>query len=125
MLIPLICNQCGGKLEVEDSRVSISGNTITALTDQNIECPHCGTRYISGEMNRLIYATGGSIAIGNISFGEVNGNVVIRSGVSPDSSSVKSDESTSSDHSVVGNEVKVVTPLSTKKQTKKWWEFWK
>ena len=103
MFVPLICNQCGGKLEVEESRVSISGDTITALPDQKIECPHCGTRYISGDKGKRLFVNNGGISIGSISIGgEVNGKIVI------------------------GNAATGANPSSrTKKQTKKWWEIWK
>ena len=102
MLIPLICKQCGGKLEVEDTQVSVSGDTVMVLPNHKFECPHCGTRYISGDTNKYAPARDGSVSIGSLSIGgDVRGNFVI------------------------GNAVGT-NPLSeTKQQTKKWWEFWK
>lgn len=104
MLIPLICNQCGGKLEVEDTKVIISGESFIVLPDQQFECPHCGTKYVSDDTSKHVHATSGGIAIGNLSFGgDIKGNFVIGTTVvGPNSSS-----------------------SSVKKQTKKWWEFWK
>ena len=104
MLIPLICKQCGGKLEVEEAKVLISGDSFIVLPDQKFECPHCGTMYISDDPSKYVHATGGSIAIGGLKFdGDIKGNFVIGT------STVGSNSSTP----------------SVKKPTKKWWEFWK
>jgi YgiT-type zinc finger domain-containing protein len=104
MLIPLICNQCGGKLEVEDTKVLISGDSFIVLPDQKFECPHCGTKYVSGNTSKQVYATGGGIAIGGIAIGgEFKGSIVIGNGVNPETS----------------------FSSKTQKQPKKWWEFWK
>ena len=103
MLIPLICKQCGGKLEVEDTKISLTGESFIVLPNQNFECPHCGTKYSSGETSKYVLAGSGGVAVGSISIGgEVNGRIII------------------------GNAVTDTTPSSKSKiQTKKWWEFWK
>jgi hypothetical protein len=98
MLIPLICSQCGSKLEVEDTKVSIAGDTVIVLPEQKFECSHCGTKYISGDRNK--YAPGSGISVGSFTVGgAVTGNIVIGNGV--------------------------VSATGTKKPVKKWWEFWK
>ncbi|MBI5297328.1 MAG: hypothetical protein HY869_17760 [Chloroflexi bacterium] len=79
MLIPLICKQCGGKLEVEQSQVFESGDTILVLADQTFTCPHCGTKYLPGEKvkrgpGKVVISIGGSVSGSNIVIG--NGNVV-------------------------------------------------
>ena len=102
MFIPLICSQCGGKLEVEDTKVLISGDSFIVLPNQQFECPHCGTKYVSDDTSKHIHASGGSVAIGNLSFGEIKGDFVIGT-------------------TVVGSH----SSSSVKKQKKKWWEFWK
>ena len=81
MLIPLICKQCGGKLEVEKSRVFESGDTVIVLSDQTFNCPHCGTKYLPGEKikhfpGEVVISIGGNINGSNIVTG--NGNVVNR-----------------------------------------------
>jgi len=103
MLIPLICKQCGGKLEVEDTKISVFGESFIVLPNQNFECAHCGTKYMPGETSKYVLASGGGVAIGSLSFGgEVKGNIVIGNAVVGANSS-----------------------SNTKEQTKKWWEFWK
>jgi hypothetical protein len=49
MLIPLVCTQCGGKLEVENSQVLESGDSFIVLDNQTFKCSHCDTRYLPGE----------------------------------------------------------------------------
>jgi YgiT-type zinc finger domain-containing protein len=103
MLIPLICKQCGGRLEVEDAKVSISGESFIVLPDQKFECPHCGMKYFSDNASRPVYANNGGVAVGNISIGgEIKGNIVIGNGT-----------------------VSAKPSSSVKKPTKKWWELWK
>ncbi len=128
MLIPLICKQCGGKLEVEDTKISLLGESFIVLPNQNFECPHCGTKYASDNTGTQVYATGGSIAFGSINISEdFYGDIVIGGGVSPDTTPIKTDKSSfESSHVVIEHEVISATPsLETKQQTKKWWEFWK
>lgn len=81
MLIPLICKQCGGKLEVEQSQVFESGETVIILSDQTFKCPHCGTKYLPGEQlkrapGNVAISIGGNANGANIIIG--NGNVVNR-----------------------------------------------
>jgi hypothetical protein len=119
MLIPLICKQCGGKLEVEQSQVIESGDIVIVLNDQTFNCPHCGVKYLSGEKIRHLP----SVSIGSISIGgDVNSSIIIGGG-----------------GMVVNNKPQPATPpeiyvtqqfQSSKPQTvvkppKKWWEFWK
>jgi transcription elongation factor Elf1 len=103
MLIPLICKQCGGKLEVEDTTISLTGESFIVLSNQNFECPHCGTKYSSGETSKYVLASSGGVAVGGISVGgEIKGKIII------------------------GNAVTDINPSSkVKTQTKRWWEFWK
>ncbi len=106
MLIPLICKQCGGKLEVEDTKISLLGENFIVLPNQNFECPHCGTEYVADDANKPVYASDGGIAIGSFKIdGDITGNIVIGSGFNPGASSIKASE--------------------TQKPAKKWWEFWK
>ena len=75
MLIPLVCTQCGGKLEADQAQVFESGNTFIVSSDQMLTCPHCETKYVSGEkikrfVERITISingdmTGGNIIIGN------------------------------------------------------------
>ena len=107
MLIPLICKQCGGKLEVDEAKVLISGDSFIVLPNQSFECQHCGTKYLSDDANKSVHVSGGGIAIGAISIGgELKGNIVIGTGISPIGTNATSGS-------------------KTKNQTKKWWEFWK
>ena len=116
MLIPLICKQCGGKLELEQSQVIESGDTVIVLNDQTFKCPHCGVKYLPGEKIRRYP----SISIGSMS--NVSGSINITGG-----------------NLIVNNNSEPITPpkinaskqfQSSKQQTevkpqKKWWEFWK
>ena len=49
MLIPLVCTQCGGKLEAEKTQVIESGNMFIVLSGQTLKCPHCETKFVSGD----------------------------------------------------------------------------
>ena len=105
MLIPLICNQCGGRLEVDDTKVLISDDSFIVLSGQQFECPHCGTKYVSDDASKNIHVNGGGIAIGNLSFGgDVEGNIVIGNG------------------NVISNSR---PPSHDDKPKKKWWDFWR
>ena len=77
MLIPLVCTQCGGKLEVDQTSVFESGNIFIVSSDQMLTCPHCETKYISGEkINRFVEKI--TISIN----GDLNGgNIIIGNGV--------------------------------------------
>jgi len=76
MLIPLVCNQCGGKLEVEKSQVFESGDSVIVLNDQTFNCPHCGTKYLPGE--KISHApVKAVISIG----GHVTGNIIVGNGM--------------------------------------------
>ena len=116
MLIPLICKQCGGKLELEQSQVVESGDTVIVLNDQTFNCPYCGVKYLPGEKIRRYP----SISIGSVS--NVSGSITISGG-----------------NLIVNNNSEPITPSkihttpqfqSSKPQRevkpqKKWWEFWK
>ena len=68
MLIPLVCANCGGKLEVEKSQVIESGDFVVVSSDQTFKCPQCGTRYLPGE--KINHASGKpTVSIGSISIG--------------------------------------------------------
>lgn len=81
MLIPLICNQCGGKLEVEQKWVLESDDTVIVLSEQTFTCPHCNTKHLPGEtLKRLPEKTAITIA-GNVSGSNIvigNGNVILK-----------------------------------------------
>lgn len=79
MLIPLICKQCGGTLEVEKSQVFEAGGTVVVLSDQTFSCPHCGAKYAPGEKidqagRKVAISIKGSVSGSNIVIG--SGNVV-------------------------------------------------
>ena len=78
MLIPLVCTQCGGKLEAEAPQIFESGDTYIVSSDQTLKCPHCETKYMSGEkikrfVEKFTISINGGIASGNFVIG--NGNV--------------------------------------------------
>ncbi len=74
MLIPLLCNQCGARLEVENTQVSISGDTVVVLPGQQFKCSHCETVYSPGDKNK--YAPNSISA--NLSFdGDFSGDIII------------------------------------------------
>ena len=71
MLIPLVCTQCGGKLEVENTQVFESGDTIIVSSGQTFKCPHCETQYVSGEKikhfpEKPVISIGGRVTGSNI-----------------------------------------------------------
>jgi transcription elongation factor Elf1 len=105
MLIPLVCTKCGGKLEVENSQVFESGDTVIVLADQTFKCPHCGTKYLPGEKIKhvsgaTVISISGSVTASNIIIG--NGTVINKS---PNPASFKESQDA--------------------KPPKKWWQFWK
>jgi hypothetical protein len=117
MLIPLVCNQCGGKLEVEKSQVFESGDTVIVLSDQTFKCLHCGTNYLPGEKIKHFQ---GNVAmfIGGVNNGNVvigNGNI-INKGLNPATHATRVN-SAHQDHPI---ELQVET-----KPLKKWWQFWR
>ena len=118
MLIPLICKQCGGKLEVEDTKVLVSGDSFIVLNNQQFECPHCGTKYVSDDRNTSATVSGGGIAIGNLSFGgDIKGDFVIGSSVIHHNSSTSPQKS----KAAIDNN----SSPNPQKPIRKWWEFWK
>lgn len=122
MLIPLICTQCGGKLEVEDTKVSISGDTVIVLPGQKFNCPHCGTKYLPGDKSR--YAS--NIAA-NIRFDrDFNGDLIIGTNNTIINSPTprKGDKTDSQVIVGEGNLVKK-PPVESKNSPKQWWQFWK
>lgn len=74
MLIPLICTQCGGKLDVEKSQVVEAGESVIVVNDQTFNCPHCNTKYLPGEKIgrapvKAVISIGGSVTGSNIIVG--------------------------------------------------------
>lgn len=113
MLIPLICSQCGGKLEVENSQVFESGDTMVVLAGQTFKCPHCGTKYLPGE--KISHATEkGGIFIG----GGVSGStIVIGNGLVVNySPEIPEDDEETEEHDSENPQAE---------PPKKWWQFWK
>lgn len=113
MLIPLICVQCGGKLEVEKSQVIEADDAVIVLDGQTCKCPHCGTQYLPGEKIKHFTKTpvisiGGSVVGSTIIVG--NGLVVNRP--APASVEKEVDE-------------KIEAPVEKEKLPKQWWQFWK
>ena len=116
MLIPLICKQCNGKLELEQSQVVETGDAGLVLNDQAFKCPYCGVKYLPGEKIRRYP----SISVGSMS--NVSGSINISGG-----------------DLIVNNKSEPITPKKTHatqqfqsnqpqrevKPQKKWWEFWK
>ena len=79
MLTPLICKKCGGRLEAEKSQGIESGDTVVVLSNQTLDCPHCGTKHLPGEQikhapGKVIVSIGGNISGSNIVIG--SGNIV-------------------------------------------------
>lgn len=104
MLIPLICAQCGGTLQVENSQVSQTGDAIIVLTGQTFKCPQCGTQHLQGEEMKPAPEKASILINGNLS-----GNIIIGSG------------NTFSPPPGPANQVSNTPP----KPSKKWWQFWK
>lgn len=82
MLIPLICKQCGGKLEIEESRIIKSDDMFIVLNGEIFKCPHCGVNHLQGEkLKQMAPASVGQIYIsGSINGGSFvigNNNVVV------------------------------------------------
>ncbi|SRR6266498_1715900 len=123
MLIPLVCKQCGGKLEVEKSQVFESGDIVIVVNDQTFTCPHCGMKYLPGE--KIKHAPG--ISIGAISIGghATNSTIVVGNGMvvnkSPSPASPKESEETKQHHPT---NMQPETKAEKQKSPKKWWQFW-
>ena len=120
MLIPLICKQCGGKLEVEQSLVFESGDTVTVLSDQTFTCAQCGTKYLPGE--KVKRALGNSSI--NISGGVNNTNIVIGTGNIISNSPIPTNLKDGQENK---RPVNLQSEIKASKQQppKKWWQFWK
>jgi uncharacterized Zn finger protein len=118
MLIPLICKQCGGRLEVEQSQVIESGDNVIVFNGQTFKCPHCGVQYLSGEKIRHIPRVSvGSISVG----GNVGGQIIIGDGIIVNT---KPQQATPSEIHAT-QEFQRNNPQMEVKTHKKWWEFWK
>ena len=48
-LIPLICTQCGAKLEREDAGLFVADSTVIVLSSGGFVCEHCGTKFAPGD----------------------------------------------------------------------------
>ena len=121
MLIPLICRQCGGKLEVEQSHVYEAGDTVIVLSNQTFNCPHCGTKYLPGEKikhasEQIVISIGGESVGSTIIIG--NGNVINNS---PGPTGSKEGQETKQYSANLQSGMKE----EKKKPPKKWWQFWK
>lgn len=74
MLIPLICTQCGAKLEVERSQVVEAGDSLIVLAGGTFQCSHCGMKYLPGEKinnspDRGVISIQGNVTNSNIIIG--------------------------------------------------------
>lgn len=122
MLIPLVCSQCGGKLEVENSQIAKAGDTVIVLSGQTFRCPHCGMEYLPGEkikhvLEKAAISIGGNVSGSTIIIG--NGIVINKSSspaISQDGQEIKQTHSADLQAKMKADEQK--TP-------KKWWQFWK
>jgi len=79
MLIPLICKQCGGKLEIEQAQVHEAGEAIIVSSDQMFTCPQCGTKYLPGEKVKRAPGNPSIVINGNFNSGTIvigTGNVI-------------------------------------------------
>jgi hypothetical protein len=122
MLIPLVCNQCGGKLEVENSQVLESGDAVIILSDQTFKCPHCGIKYLPGEKIRhssekVVISIGGNANGATIIIG--SGSAVNKN---PGSTVPKGSQETKEYH-FANPQAKI--NAGWQKPSKKWWRFWK
>jgi hypothetical protein len=116
MLISLICEQCSGKLEIEQSQVVESDDSVILLNDQTFTCPYCGVKYLPGEeVRRYPTITVGSMA--NIS-GSINisgGDLIVNNNSKP----------ITSPRIHAPQQFQSGKPQREGKPPKKWWEFWK
>ena len=118
MLIPLICKQCGGRLEVEHSQVIESGDTVIVLNDQTFKCPHCGVQYLSGEKIRHLP----SVSVGSISVGgNVSGPIIIGNGMVVN----RTPQQATHSETHPPQQPQSNNPQIEVKTQRKWWEFWK
>jgi YgiT-type zinc finger domain-containing protein len=119
MLIPLICKQCGGKLEVEKSQVFESGNAIVVLNDHMFKCPHCGVEYLPGEEIKHFPSKSTNISINGDSIGDIvigYGNVINKSS-NPATYPTRVNDA-QQDHPAIKSQIET-------KPSRKWWQFWK
>jgi DNA-directed RNA polymerase subunit RPC12/RpoP len=68
--VPLICSQCGGKLSVEREKISTVADTASVLPGQKIECPYCGTEFLSEDQvgqvaGETITIVGSGVVVGD------------------------------------------------------------
>ena len=122
MLIPLVCTQCGGTLDVENSQVFESGDFVVVSSDQTFKCPNCGMKYLPGEKinhaSEEPVSSSGPIFIG----GHVtNSTIVIGKGVVFNQAPA-SEENEDEQH--FANPQPAIKAIE-QKSPKKWWQFWK
>jgi transcription elongation factor Elf1 len=68
--VPLICSQCGGKLSVEREQISMAADIASILPGQKIECPYCGTEFLSEDQvgqvaGETINIVGSGVVVGD------------------------------------------------------------
>jgi predicted RNA-binding Zn-ribbon protein involved in translation (DUF1610 family) len=126
MLIPLVCTQCGGKLEVEKTQVVESGDFVIVSSEQTFKCPHCGMKYLPGEkLNHISQQP--NISIGSFFVGgSIDGSVVIGNGLVV----AQKPHAASPEENQKANTPDPIDPQSkssTEKRNapKKAWQFWK
>ena len=125
MLIPLICTQCGGTLDVENSQVFESGGFMIVSSDQTFKCPNCGMKYLPGEKinhaSEEPVSSSGPIFIG----GRVtNSAIIIGNGVVVHRQYSRSAED-EDDQEIEQDNPQPETKATEQKSPKKWWQFWK
>lgn len=118
MLIPLVCTQCGGKLEVDQSQVIESDRTFIVLSGQTLSCPQCGTKYLPGEQvkhfpEKVAVSAGGTFIGGSITASTIimGDKIIINENA----------------HHPYLKDSKEQRGKMEKfpKENKKWWQFWK
>lgn len=79
-LVQLKCENCGGVLEIDETKVTMGRRFVIVTASEGFTCKHCGAKYVK-DSDLAIYKGGGivnSVAGGDIIGG--SGNVIIKPG---------------------------------------------
>lgn len=78
-MIKLQCENCGGRLEVEESIVSISSDEIYFINKgKQISCPHCGVEYLEEDQLKPVVTSGKFVITGPSQIGVIGDNTTIK-----------------------------------------------
>lgn len=82
-MIKLICEQCNGRLEIDERKVIQAKNYAVVLMDNIIHCPYCNTDYLSGHSLNIpqsitIQQNAGDNAV---QIGAIGNNIIIKGGL--------------------------------------------